>query len=426
MSDTALIDQNDVGAWNQSDNNRYNKLPYYLMKATAAHREQHVGLGRLLKDTIPWTPNQGTTQKRVAVTGSPILRQQARPRALIEGDPLTDTPDTDETSHDVIVYEHEFTSKHFHYLPSFQDFFGGHVKPNYQAMLDQQANYLDFFYRTQIWEHSPYVYVCGVGLIEAPVPSDLLSTTTGKTNAWFLGEIATKVMEKKGYFDLASLYDIVHGASEEIGMTPYSGKPNENNDNIPLDEQYAALISKEVWLNWIEDPWLKENRPIDMNIVTKGFQGSFFGQAKAMRQGLPERYLVSDDLSTVSLPAPEERYTNGPLKGRIKRTLDYRRTSQIEVSYLFGGNGYSKMKVAPTPADFAAARDGKPFNWNGKPNLTKQFLIDRKDAAGTIRQVWNNGRYIRYESNLAMGIGRDNPQNVLPIVYLRRKPQLNA
>lgn len=425
MPDTPLIDQNDVGAWNESDVNRFHKTPYYLMKATAAEREQHVGLGRLLKATIPWQTNQGTVQKRVAITGSPIIRQQARPRALIEGDPLTDTPDTDETSHDVIVYEHEFVSKHFHFLPSFQDFFGGHLKPNFQAMVRDQNNFLDFFYRTQIWEHSPYVYVCGVGLIEAPVPPDLLSTSSGKTEEWFLDQVARPLMEKKGYFDLSALYDIVHGASEELGMTPYSGKPDENTDAIPLAERYAALISKEVWLNWIEDPWLKENRPIDMNVVTKGFQGDFFGQAKAMRQGLPERYLLSEDMDSITMPQPEERYVNGPLKGRIRRTLPYRRTSQIEVSYIFGGDSYAKMKVAPTPADFAAARDGKPFNWNGKPNLTKQFMIDRRDRDGNIRQVWNNGRYIRYESTLAMGIGRDNPQNVLPVIYLRRKPTLN-
>lgn len=424
MSALPVTDQNIVGRWTQADVDRFEKTPYYNAKAEVLHREKWKGIGRLLTASVPWTPNQGSIQRRPAITGSPVVRQQARPRALVQGDPLTDMPDTSETKHDLLVYEHEFVTQHFNYLPDFQDFFGSHLKPSHDALLRDITIFEDLFYRTSIWEHSPYIYVCGVGLIEAPTPENLFMTTKGKTDEWLLANVFKPVIEKKGYFSLQELYNIIHGVSEEIGMIPYAKEANEANDNIPLDEQYAAMISKEVWLNWVEDPWVKENRPIDMNIITKGFEGNFFGQCRAMRQTYPERYLINAGFTTSTLPAPEERIVNGPLNGRIRRTDDWRRNAQIEVSYIFGAPGYSKLKTGPTPATFAQARDGKPFNWNGKPILTKDFLIPRTDVNGQRREVVNNGRFLRYETTLAMGIARDNPQQVLPVVYLRQNPTL--
>jgi len=53
--------------------------------------------------------------------------------------------------------------------------------------------------------------------------------------------------------------------------------------------------------------------------------------------------------------------------------------------------------------------------------LTKNFLIPCVDANSAAQVRLNNGRYVRFESTLALGCLPLHPHNMMPIVFRRRR-----
>lgn len=416
------IDANLWNQWSQEDKDKYAKMPYFLVKDDQEMRKRYTTHTQLISDTVPWKPNDGEIMKQVIVEDSPIIRQEARPNPLQE-EPLADIHTVRERYAEARLYSHEFHSPHFQFLPSFQDFMRGNLLPCRRTLETQIRYYEEFFYRTYIWDYSPYVYFVGHSggeLVSAPVG------VGAKTTEWL--QYNLQQVNGTGRLSFAELYKAFNVFTEEISATPYEGSSQPGGDSRPLDERYCFVTSSRQWNSWLNDPWLKENRPLNMNIVTDSFKGDLFGRIRCKLEKYPIRFALTND-KVPSLPAPEG-YNTTSTDGDYNRTRMADAYSKIanapvEVGWFYGGRNYRKIRVGAPPEFFSgSASDPNKIagmEWSGQINATRNFLIPKKDSGGNI--VWDTnsfGKYVKFQSLLAMGIIATHPFNVMPVVYSRQ------
>ncbi len=397
------INQNICGSWNEQQSDLYNKMPFYLMEAQSQYRKQWEVYSKLLTP-VSWKPNMGPIMRRVMAEPQPLLRQEATPQ-LISQDPLTDISTYRERTADAKLRWQDFVSPHFPFLPEFQDFLK-HIT-ECQKNLDRQITlFEDIFYRSMLYHHAPYVYVCGYGLIEAPIGDPASDGTGGKSDAWLQWVMSDLVQGQPGEFSFEELWNAFNAAESDIGMTPFEGTGKPGSDSNPLNEK---------------------------NIVTDSFKGDIFGRIRSRMERFPLRYAVAENYS-VQRYAPEEIELNPDRLDQYQRTrpkkeYSYTDVSQVEVGMFMGGQCADYIQVGPPPAEFTKEVDssvGAKMNWNGKSETTKNFLIPCKDINGTIVYQANSfGRYLRIQANLSLGISLTNTQNVLPIIY-KRKRRING
>lgn len=421
------IDQNICAQWTQQANDLYNKLPYYFMEGQAQYRKWWATWPKLL-GSVAWKPNMGDTMRTVVAEPTPVMRQQAFPE-LLNTTPLTDVVNYRERKLDSKPRWQDFVSPHFNWLPEFQDFMK-HIDRTVENINKQTIMFENIFYRTQIWHRSPYVYIAGVGLVDAPTGEGNSAGTSGKTNAWIGGQLASLAGATDGSLSLAELFKALNAFEQEIGATPYEGSGTPGADSSPLNERYALVQSGESWNNFFNDPWIKENRPLGMNIVTDNFKGDLFGRIRSKIEKYP--FNIKADANFVpSFPVPEliEEDPNREDFGRTKPNPDYSKPSNspYAVAWLLGGGSYDMIEVGPPPSEFTRnlpLGEFSKMNWNGKAQLTKNFLVPCSPTGGggnTINYDTNSfGRYLRAQATVTVGCRQTNPQNVLPIIYKRR------
>lgn len=414
------IDQNLCNVWSEEDQNKYNKLPYYLVKAEAEARKRWQTFTPLLTDTVKWTPNMGETMRIVQVEQSPLIRQEARPNRITQ-DPLEDIFNVNERTTDAVLYWQDFSSPHFRFLPAFQDFMKGNLVPSRQNIESQVRMFEDIFYRTYIWDWSPNVYIAGKGLVQAPVGPN------AKTAAW-LASVLQDVPVASSFMDFKELFKLASIAEEEVGMTPYEGSGQPGGDSQPLNERFCWITSSQAWNQFVDDPWLKENRPLNMNIVNEGYRGDFWGKIRCKLEKTPMRAALDGNFSP-TFHAPEIRETNPNAAdyNRTKPNPNYARIdiSELEWGWFVGGKHYRRIESGPPPEFFAGATSDPSkiagMTWNGQVYSTRNFLIPCKDADGTVQYKTNDrGRYVRFQGSLNLGITGPNAFNIIPTLYRRR------
>ena len=427
------IDQNICGAWTQQQNDLYNKLPFYFMEGEASNRKWWASWSRLF-GKIPWKANMGATMRTVIAEPSPILRQQAFPNKISGEVPKADIVNYRERKLDSQPSWQDFATPHFYFLPEFQDFMR-HIDRTIDNLNRQINVFEDVFYRTQCFHRSPYVYVAGVGLVSAPTGEGSADGSTGKTNAWLQAQFTALSGAQEGYLSFKELFKVLNAGEQEIGMTPYDGSGLPKADSEPLAEKYCLIGSNEIWNNFVDDPWVKENRPLGMDIVVQGFKGDIFGRIRFKSERYPMRYGFSNANFAPVQYAPESveeaadredfgRTVPNPAYARITNPADATLCSPVAVAFLLGGSVGEVINVGPPPPEFTRDQDqgtAIKMNWNGKSYLTKNFLVPCKDAAGNTQYVMNEfGRYMRAQATAALGMRLQNPQNILPIIYKRR------
>lgn len=412
------LDQNICAKWNQLQVDFYNKLPIYFAKFNADFRKDWERWQKLVPGRFKWQPNMGDTMRRIAQERSPIIRQEAHPELITER-PTADVYYTRERSHDVKIYRHRFVSRDFHFYPEFADFYQ-HIQYETEDLQRQINNYYELFIRTRAYHLAPYVYIAGVGLVDALTGIPNSAGTAGKTNAWIQEQLSKNV----GYLSLEELFKVLSSAETDVGMTPYEGSGKPGGESKPLDQRFCLVTGSETWNNFVSDPWTKENRPLNMNIVTDQFKGDLFGKIRCMLEARPLNYVRAAN-GTVSLPAPETVSEDAARAVELYRTRplpDYARNAQYTVSYLVGGNFGSIMEVGAPPSMFTkSVEDGMAMNWNGKITVNKNFLTQCKDADGNTQLDTNSwGEWLRLQAQLTMGYAPDNAFNILPIYHKRR------
>lgn len=413
------LDNNICATWTQDDVDYYNKLPYYFVKATGQWQKTWETWSKLL-DTIPWTPNVGDTMREVGIEPTPVLRQQAFP-SLLKQTPLADIVHVKERTTDAQLYRHRFITPHFNFLPAFQDFIGNKVAPSQDNLNRQKSIYTEQFYRTHMFHYAPYVYISGVGLVEAPSAMGSSDGSTGKSNAWLSANVGAADVRPLSFVEL---YKALNVFEQEVGATPYEGTQMPNGTSSPLTDKFALVGQAEVWNSFIDDPWVKENRPLNLNILTQGFYGDIFGRIRFRHEKYGMRILFNDAL-TPSFPAPETIEMN-PADANYMRTMparDYARNAQIGVAWLVGGPNYKIIEPGPPPAAFSSSDVNGliGMDWNGKTQMTKNFLVPCVDSAGNIQMDTNSwGEFLRLQAQVVMGIVGFNKFNVMPIFYRRK------
>lgn len=416
-------DQNPVGKWPTLGQNWYNSLPVYFAAFTSERRKHRALYQNLVPGRFPWQPNMGPVQRRIAQEKPPLIRQTANPR-LISQVPLVDITATAERSNDVYVYRHRFMSGIFNFLPEWQDF-KKHVDMNLEAVQDAVDSYYDIFLRERMLQYAPYVYIAGQGLVSAPTGfvQDANGNWSGKKDvAWIQQQITA--FPAATTLSLAELFKALNAAESTVGMTPYAGSGLPQGDSRPLDMKFCLVASGERWNQFVDDPWTKENRPLNMNIVTEGFKGDLWGRIVTKLESHPIRYLQAA-AGTVTLPNPEEWAIDLDRPENNKRAqpgTDYAVNAQWELNFLVGGKFGSRMDVGAPPSAFTGSVNSvKGMTWNGRPYITNQFLIPGLNDAGTVvnqlASQW--GEDILIQAQLAMGYAPDNAFNVLPILSKR-------
>lgn len=426
------LDQVLCDTWPQIPTNFYQKLDFYLIKAEQENRKNWQTWTNLITDTVPWQPNMATTMRAVLVEDAPIQRAEARPR-YITSDPLEDIFMVRERIAEARLQWQDFTSPYFQFLPAFQDFMKGNLVPTRKTIERQIMVYEDLFYRTFAWDNSPNVYVAGVGLVQAP--TGLASDgTSNKTQGWLQNVLLSAPnnnnLTYQEMFNAASVF------TQEVGATPYSGDGLPDGDNKIIDNKYVLLCSNEAWMQFTNDPWVKENRPLGMNIINSAFKGPLFDTVLGRIERYPRRYSVDANMNpTISTPEISELNPDAPDYGRTKPNLTYAQIgsatapnagSPIEVAWLIGGKSYKRISSGPPPEFFAgSASDPQKIagmQWNGQVYPTKNFLIPCKDANGNVALKMNDrGRYMKFMASLILGCLPLHPFNVMPIIFRRRR-----
>lgn len=430
------IDQNICGAWTQQQTNTYEKMPLYLMKGECDTRKSWLVFQKLL-GSIPWKANQGDTLRRVGAEPSPVIRQSAYPERIHTTTPKADVIAYRERKLDAYVYMHDFVTPHFWFVPEWTDFMR-HIDETVQDINRQITIYEDVFYRTMMTDKAPYVYVAGVGLVAAPTAiGNAAGTGAGsKTLAWWTAQINSLLGAAEGYLSLAELYKILNIAEDEVGMTPFDGSGTPRMDSTSLDGRFLLIGGTQVWNNFVNDPWTKENRPLGMNIVTDSFKGDLFGRIRYRAERWPKRFGLAtvggDQLAALYDPESIQLNPDRDDYGRTIPNLEYTQIgpsanvtncSPFEVAYLVGRTPGDSIDVGAPPPEFTRNLDAGAavkMNWNGKTYLTKDFLVPCIKDGVTYYEANSFGRYLRGQATASLGVSLFNIQNFLIILFKRR------
>ena len=172
------------------DANRFQKLPFYLVKNEVEQFPIWNVFERLLGD-IDWQPNMGNTMQGVTPQRSPVGR------AFFFPQPITTVPNKDvyqvsESIEDAIVYMHDYESFQFNFLPSFNSFWRTYIKFADNDIAQKIAISNNQFCETQMWQFAQNIYLAGTGVITG-APTGLMNSAytaaNSKTANWLISTV---------------------------------------------------------------------------------------------------------------------------------------------------------------------------------------------------------------------------------------------
>lgn len=418
------INVDACSGWTPQDLQLYNALPIFMQEREVMYRKKY-GNWKMMFGKQPWEPNKGPLGRGVIIEPPPQLRQFAFPNALATACAMKDIIQIRERTFDFVLKHHKFESPTFQWYAAFNDFIEKKIVKNLDFVLQQQEEFTSMFYRGFMFHQSPAMMFAdhSTSVIDysAPRGDGDAAGTTGKSNAYLQHYLAG--MGSPGNLSIRSLFYALNVLEEDMKAVPYQSGTLK--DDSFLNDKFLLLTSSEAFNNFINDPFLKENRRIDLDIVEEGFKGSILGRITTSLHSNPLRILVASD-GSVSFPAPEtiEENPASPDFGQTVVNPDYKKT-QFEVAFLCGAKGYNMIEVGPPPSEFGsgsgADRIGR-LQWNGKPRLTDRMNVPCMDSDGNTQ--WDPNTYdefLKIISYLVMGAAAETPRNVLPIVFKRAR-----
>lgn len=419
----------DVVDWSQQDISLYNAMPYYLVKTMVDRRKTWTTWNKFMGKR-KWEPNKGSLMRLVRKVPSPHVRQFAMPK-LIEERPQADIMDVREVVVDVKPRRHRFFSQVFNWVPNFRDFMTDHVEAHGKDIMEKMERFEDIFYRSNVYHQAPYCFICKAGgqVVKVDAPwwdgtTNFTEATDGKTANWLKDIVIPQVGDT---CTIKALNACVQIAETDLGVVPFSGSGLPS-DNAGLSDKFCFVTSTERWNGFVFDPWLKENKNINLDIVTTGFKGSFWGRITTRHEDKPLRFAAD-----ATFHAPEVRVDGAGAynKDDTVPNPNYAdpAVSPYEVGYLVGSSGYDVIPVGPPPADFASNNPPDNFaqmKWNGEVRLTKKFLVpEQLNADGTVAKWEMNifGEELKFISQATYGIVGRERKSIIPIFYQRRRTE---
>jgi hypothetical protein len=426
------LDANYCSGWNEQDINLYNKLDFYFAKMQVEMKKGWPLWSKLL-GKIRWQPNMGNTMRGVTKMPSPHLRQFAVPSPILNGTlPKKDILDVRERKEDVTIYRHRFESQIMNFIPSFRDFFKDHVSAHSTDIAEKQLRYDDIYIRGNIFHQAPFVFLpdsaqAAGSLIDAPYgvgddagrseANGYQSSNTAKTKVWLQAKLAE--IGTPGNLSFNALNLLLTIMENDLRIPYYSGSDMPK-DDAGLSGKYVLICSGEAWNQFLYDPWMLANKPIDMDVVHNGWKGSFFGRITTKIEDLPLR--ISAD---GTFPNPQTREVN-PNAYNYQETINNPayNNAPYEVAFLAGAQGYDSIEIGPPPSPFAGGMPdgfGKMI-WNGEIVMTKNILIPCTDDRNQLTYDTNNyGEYLKLISQVTYGIMPKQRRNIIPIIFQRKR-----
>jgi hypothetical protein len=259
------------------DVNKYNKLPFYLAMNEAKHFPGW-NIYNQLFGKINWVPNMGTTMRGVRAEPTPVGRTLFYPNAITTL-PNKDVYETVEFTEDTVLKLHDFDSKLFHFLPSFQDFRENQLDFNHQDIVRQVAITNDLFIRTYGFQKAPFFFIAGNNgsvanlgnkqTVTVPtVNGELTSANAPKTTA-----LLQAIVSAVGTNLSLSVVDYATTVlRDDIGANFFEGTVNTPKDNELIKGKYVLIGSSEAYQQFKWDPNFSQFRNVNMSVVENGFQ----------------------------------------------------------------------------------------------------------------------------------------------------------
>lgn len=416
-------DANACSGWSPQDINIYNRLDFYLAKRQVDRRKFYPTYSRFL-GKVKWTPNQGDTMRTVVTEPSPHIRQKAYPNPITVM-PKKDVIDIRERKMNDLVYRQRFESLVLNFLPDFRDFMS-HVADNSKDIMEKQERYEDVFYRTRIYDKSPYVWLPNAVTELVPSPTEIGNAAgtaaNSKTNAW--AQARMPEIGNPGYLSMESLNRLIQAMENDIGALPFTG-PERPAEDKGMANKFALVCSSEVFNHFSIDPFLLAHKNCDLDVINGRFQGSLFGRITCIIESKPIR-MKSDG----TMPEPEVRELNPAaenygetIPNPVYTSMDLANGCPYEVAFLVGAQGYDVINVGPPPSQFSGTGMPNGFGkmqWNGEVILTKNILVPCVQDDGTV--VWQTNAYgeqLQFISQVTYGMRGFQTRNIVPIIFKR-------
>lgn len=421
------IDQNLVTTWNEVEQNYYNSYPFYLASYQVKRRKTYATHSKMCGKK-QWTRNMGPIMRGVRKEPSPHIRQVATP-AELSSVAKKDILDVAEMTIETTLKHHKFESRVIPFYPVFNDFLKDHLDATAKDIVEKEQRYEDIFIRTAIFHMSPHVFICnrnGSEVVEAPMwdgkaMTDLVDSSNnaiGKTVGWRQNALAQ--VGNPGNLSIANCFLADSFLREDIRATPWAdgsnGMPGENS---AMSGRNILILSNEAYNQFRFDPFLLDNRRLDLDVVQHGFKGSIGDNITCKIEDLPLR-MAADG----TFPNPEVRIVAGNPYNKNESVLSQAyKDAPYEFAWMYAADGYDSLEIGPPPTGFVGGTMPKGFAdmfWNGEVKFTKLFNIPYQDENGNTYQEFNTyGEHLKAICHTALGILGNQRRNVLPILFKR-------
>lgn len=415
--------------WSEQDRTLYRALPFFLVKLQIARKNMYSKYAKMASKR-KWTPNMGEVMRGIRTNPSPHLRQFAEPN-LLKNTPKKDVTDVRETEQDAQIYRHRFESQAFNFFPDFNNFMS-HIQDTGKDIMQKIERFEELFLRGFFWHCAPYVFVCkDNGSVELVKTTPWSGNGTraageGKTTA-IVTDLLGRTTGPLGMRQVAHMATI---AENDLGVPFHSGSDIQFKEDEPLKGKYALHTSSEAFFNWTFDPYLKENKALDVDVVTASFKGSLFGKILSSLESHPLRFKAD---ATTAAPELRSGDNDNFDLGGTNPNPEYAEIapavgtgSPFEVGFFCGPNGYESIEVGAPPKEFT--KDEMPHNfpamsWNAQVRLTKQFLIDVINGeTGLVEKEQNTyGEWVKFIAQGTFGCLPVQRRNIIPVVYKRQR-----
>jgi len=423
------VDQGIISAWNEVEQSTYNSYPFWLAKYTVQRRKTYATHSRLFGKQ-KWTSNMGPIMRGVRKEPSPHLRQEFAP-AEMSAVPRKDIVDVQEMTVEATLKRHRFESRVFPFYPFFNDFMRDHLVATTTDLSDKIMRAEDIFCRTGHFHMSPHVFVANRagGEVLTNVPfwdgkdmSGVYAGTVGKTLGWRQSVIPQ--VGNPGNLSIVNVFQADSYLREDVRAVCWTdgsqgGAPK---DDSPMSGKNVLVCSNEAYNQFRFDPFLLDNRRIDLDIVQHGFKGSIGDNVVCKIEDLPLR-MAADG----TFPAPETRVVAGAGVYNLNESVlnPAYRDAPYEWAWLYAADAYKSLEVGPPPGEFTGDTEPKGFAnmfWNGEVKVTKLFNIpymDPETANQTYYEFNTYGEHLKAISQSYFGMLGTQRRNAIPILFKR-------
>lgn len=425
--DVPLIGLQHLPNLQVEDVNKYQKLPFYLVK-NEVRRFPLYKTWDALFGSIKWTPNMGALMRGVRPEFSPIGDSFVFPVTMSTTVPNKNVYETLESIEEATLKVHRFESKQFHFLPSFQDFRENQLKWNHDDIIRQIALYNERFIRGFVFYKSPNVFIAGndgsnnnfgtsdlvVGCpVSEPLSTDgLIGAAGGKNAAWLQGAAA---VVGQG-LTLKVVYKASQVLDDDLQAPPFEGTLNTPRDNELVKGKFVLICGTDAWRQFTWDASVSTLKAISLDLLFDGFKGSLFGTITCKPEKYPLRFKAD---GTFVPPQIIDAITNKTRPNPDYTSLDI---AVCEVAFLCGADAWKAVSVGPPPKEFSSksmsADKFYSLRWNGEVQLTDQCLIRYSNGEVDLNRY---GTQLQLISQSVFGMLGGEVNNVLPIIFRRTR-----